>query len=318
MTFRQVSSRNGTCWLLVVADGVSTSRRAREAARFVVASLWASAAVIADAPDAATALRTEILRVHGATRARLGGSGLASVVAVVVLPEQRRLVHASVGDSLVCISNGGVFKQVNTEDRVIRVRRLNSEPVLIDGCPLIDRGISQGIGIDGSVMPHMGVIEGLDEGALICVASDGVNAVRLGGFLRETGEMPALDTIREFCLDEMRQKGDDTTLLVARMSKAVFLQKLERSLLEYPGMPSADRDATLRVAEGSQWLPSCVLVHAVECEDQEDRGLRLASLLARSSPRLSGRELIPLLEFAIAQRRSRIAILLRNLISICR
>lgn len=314
MVFRRVRSAREEAWVLVVADGVSTSPSGREAARSIAAALWKAGPELISAGDAEGRLRQTFHEVHAAIHARFEGRGLASVVAAVVWPQRWEVVHASVGDSLICLRDATGFRQVNEEDMVTRVRTLNSETVLVDGCPLIDRAVSQGFGVAGDIRPHIGVIRDLGWGTVIGLASDGISAVRLGSYLASVDGEPALDSVRDFCLEECQAKRDDTTLLLLRIGREEMKTALAAALADYADLPVAERERAIVHAEASRWLPTPGVLLAATCERDEARRVRLVAMLDRASPRISRADAIQLLETALLDGQGELAMRLRGLI----
>jgi hypothetical protein len=63
---------------------------------------------------------------------------------------------------------------------------------------MIDRAITQGIGIMGGIQPNMGEMDRVPSGSIICLATDGVKAVNLARFLEDEAGMPDLAATAKF------------------------------------------------------------------------------------------------------------------------
>lgn len=163
-------------WALIVCDRALSSPYAQHAARIACASfvdVMTSPAAIN--PDAWPVRIKEALRqahqqiLHHFPR----GDALTTATAALILPEQKQVIVATVGDSPAYYVQGETLTLCTPAD-VRRVARLeNGKPVIRDGLPILDRALTAALGFRQTLEPHLFTAT-YAPGDTLILCSDGV------------------------------------------------------------------------------------------------------------------------------------------------
>ncbi len=201
-------------------------------------------------------VRHLLLSAHAEIQERCHGAGLTSAVVAIGSGTAREMAVGSVGDCQAVLFDGTDAKLLIEPDRDAQVRRQNGTTAIVDGVPLIDRGLSQAIGQVGAALQIATREVGYpDDGSALCLTSDGVRLGPLRQFLLDTPFEFDGDNVSAFCTHASETSSDDACLVIGVLEEPRGLVTLRAGLREFASLGAEARREVIRQIQSVRWRP---------------------------------------------------------------
>ncbi len=310
---------DGPTVLLVVCDGVSASRRRAEASRLtceVIAEEVRQQTCSAAPSDKQFPgmLETVIIAASRRVREALHGQGQCCVVAAIVEPEARRITTASVGDSMLYLYTERILKALNRPDHTVRVAKARGKTVQEASQPLVKILVSQVLGQEGDVHPHISSYSFEPDGRVLCLSTDGIPAGYLQAFLQNASRPLQVEALTELCSRAQLYTQDDASLVLLELGQSEETQDIELQCLRYDLLDSSGRNALLERAQATEGFSSANLSACLEAEVDFDRAERIVAVWESRPPSLRREQWVTILD-CVAQRFPRLVPRLGRLVT---
>ncbi|MDD5630424.1 MAG: hypothetical protein PHI13_00135, partial [Methylococcales bacterium] len=237
---------------------------------------------------------------HQAVSQQFNQEGLSTLVLAIVSGTD--VWGAYAGDSLCLLAPqmGETVCLTEPHQRSV-LRMLNGKPVLRDGMPIFDKGLTQALGQPGPLHTDTFTAK-LPPASWLACFTDGVDEHLLDNFLRN-GVINTV-TVEAFVAESARHTNDDATLVLFQSAPDTDRLQLADRMANYARFDSDTKDRLLGQFDRTLLAGHYAdILAAYHTEDDDRRASQLARLLLTSGE-LEHQTAVGMLTEAVLRRQS--------------